>query len=375
MNLATNENASMIATTNMTTTVPLLPAEGLLYSPKPFFITIPPPPQQSVDENAETITEIAEITEPTTELTEQQLAEKLANDRATMIRNLPQPKTLAEFYQQLAEVDKIFPLPKKNKEEKEPVATPPPTKDGLLRLPKKESRESRAKRPATPKNKNDNDTVSALSQSSQNSEQNRINPVTIIDPETFEGTEKRYYNYAVDFFTNQCLESDVEVMFNIINNRTPISISFVEWFVMKYTKLHRVIYNVSNRYWVEDRFDVNISYHSQIESYGKDNFDPCRRNKKFYFCHGDKKMLTTVAQLIFFRWCFYYEIINYIVANIETIMAKKDSVTKYFKIRIKDTDSVLSTDGKKTNCGDERSSPSSTGSGSSSGLSRMSLEI
>lgn len=180
------------------------------------------------------------------------------------------------------------------------------------------------------------DELSNNSGNTQMSEKSRNNPAYIVEPSTFEGTEKRYYDFITDFYYNKCLPSEINLMIDIINNKTPISISFIEWFVMKYTKLHRITYKVSNRYCNEN-IDVNISYDSQIDSFGKDNFDPCRRKKKFYFEYEDKKILTTIAQLIFFRWCFHYEIIQYILNNLDTINANKDSVKKYYSFRIKTT--------------------------------------
>ena len=119
-------------------------------------------------------------------------------------------------------------------------------------------------------------------------------------------------------------------MCSIINKKDPISLSFIEWFVMKYSYFYNVSYDVNNNYCNIKKFDINISYNANIDSYGKENFDPCRRKKKFYIELDGTTILTTIGQLIFFRWCFYHNIIDYIIKNLNDIVFKKSNVVKYF---------------------------------------------
>jgi hypothetical protein len=158
----------------------------------------------------------------------------------------------------------------------------------------------------------------------------KINPETIISPDTFVNNEKRYYNFAIDFFKNKCLKEEIQLMCSIINKKDPISLSFIEWFVMKYSYFYNVSYDINNSYCNIKKFDINISYNANIDSYGKENFDPCRRKKKFYIELDGTTILTTIGQLIFFRWCFYHNIIDYIIKNLNDILCKKSNVVKYF---------------------------------------------
>ena len=183
----------------------------------------------------------------------------------------------------------------------------------------------------------DNNTV--LTTNTEYSKNSRIKPESIIESSTFAGIDKRYFNFAVDFY-NKCSIDEIKLMYSIINNKTPVSLSFLEWFAMKYSKLYPVIYTINNSYTKEDYFDVNNSYRTYVDTYGKEYFDPCRRNKKFMFSiprMGDQTILTTIGQLIFFRWCFYHNIISYSLTNYKEILAKKQNVKNYFNHSIKDT--------------------------------------
>ena len=72
-------------------------------------------------------------------------------------------------------------------------------------------------------------------------------------------------------------------------------------------------YNIG---WTQNnfRFVVHTNYKLQLKAYSKKYFDPFCRRERIYFYYGveNKKLITTVGQLNFFRWMIENNIIDYI---------------------------------------------------------------
>lgn len=108
----------------------------------------------------------------------------------------------------------------------------------------------------------------------------------------------------------------------VVNERSAgYSLRIIEWFCNNYSKKFDVIYKIKNR-----EFNVYLSYKSQLDSYSKKQFDPFNRKHKgfdpFEFVFEGKKIMTTVGQMNFFKWCITNGVLGYIEANLESI--KKD---------------------------------------------------
>ena len=78
-------------------------------------------------------------------------------------------------------------------------------------------------------------------------------------------------------------------------------------------------------------------YKAQLKSYKKKNFDPFRRDRKFYYSYDQlddtKKVLTTLGQLNFFKWAISNKIIDYVEKHYEDINRSMINYNKEEKIK------------------------------------------
>lgn len=130
------------------------------------------------------------------------------------------------------------------------------------------------------------------------------------------------------FFTKPKLQ----LMKGIIEDKKPVSIRKLEWFISVYSKKHNIEYIVRDK-----TFNVYNSYkNEQLKSYSKKYFDFFRRNNTIDVKISDKEILqTTVAQMNFFKWAMENDIIDYVIKNLSKInkeMNKKPSKEEKTKI-------------------------------------------
>lgn len=133
-------------------------------------------------------------------------------------------------------------------------------------------------------------------------------------------SNKETYHYKlVDKFFRAIDQNKVVKMLNIIDGDHQISLRLLDWFVTRYAKKQNVSYDVNG-----ELFTVHISYKAQLKSYKKRYFDPFRRRKKFMYNYDktdeEKKFVTTIGQLNFFRWAFTNEIVKYVEENYKAIL-------------------------------------------------------
>ena len=140
-------------------------------------------------------------------------------------------------------------------------------------------------------------------------------------------------------------KDNMGILIPILNGNTKISLRIIDWFVTNYTKKNNIflyrkrkkicpIINKSikkktspktkkvkfEEKEVSEQFNAYLKYKSQLKAYSKKNFDPfCRRDRINFYYDEDKHIVTTVGQLNFFRWAIEYNILDYIVSNIEII--------------------------------------------------------
>ena len=161
------------------------------------------------------------------------------------------------------------------------------------------------------------DDSSELSIDYSNEENDEIcddfNPLTF-----FKSQKQLCYFKMIDRFFKKCPIEMIKKMVDIINADSIISLRVLEWVVTKSNKKAVNIKIGNNEY-----FSINIMYKAQLKSYKKKNFDPFRRDIKFYYnydSHDDnKKVLTTLGQLNFFKWAVSNSIINYVEKHYEDI--------------------------------------------------------
>ena len=77
-----------------------------------------------------------------------------------------------------------------------------------------------------------------------------------------------------NFFKNY----QIEIMIDIINSKSKISLRILDWFVTSYAKKKKICYDISNN-GEKDNFNVHINYKAQLKSYTKKYFDPFREKK------------------------------------------------------------------------------------------------
>lgn len=125
---------------------------------------------------------------------------------------------------------------------------------------------------------------------------------------------KRYYQENPE---------DYKKLVDIIEKKSDISISLIEYFTLTYAKHLNTMYKKLD----DNFFIVYLSYKNFLKGYGKKFTDPFRRkqNKEegdfFMDLHG-LPIKTRVAQLHFFKWAFENEVITYIEDNLEKIEKK-----------------------------------------------------
>lgn len=126
----------------------------------------------------------------------------------------------------------------------------------------------------------------------------------------------------------------IDLMISIIARNNIISLRILDWFSTIYSVTNKVQWKLIDG----SDFNVNSSYKAQLLTYKKKYFDPFRRvkpddkNSKFYYAFNKKnksiRVLTTLAQLNFFKWAFSNKIIEYIENNYDSISTKMIPLNK-----------------------------------------------
>lgn len=106
----------------------------------------------------------------------------------------------------------------------------------------------------------------------------------------------------------------------VVSQKHRVSLRLIDWFVTNYSRITNVV--IPNIIRPGEYLHVYNNYKQQLRSFGKQMFDPFRRDNKLTLVYGpnpDDKLETSLGQLNMFRWLFQYEIFEYIEQNIEAI--------------------------------------------------------
>ena len=129
----------------------------------------------------------------------------------------------------------------------------------------------------------------------------------------------------LDFYNK---DNNLDVMLNIINGESSISLRIVDWFVTNYAKQKFTVFDLKNG----ERFKVYNDYKLKLKAYSKKRFDPFCRWDRINIPYGHNKLIqTTIGQLNFFKWAMENDIIDYIRVNyseIEKDMNNRNSTSK-----------------------------------------------
>jgi hypothetical protein len=108
---------------------------------------------------------------------------------------------------------------------------------------------------------------------------------------------------------------DKEVVMQLLEGTSNISLRLIDWFVTNYAKQHNISYILAGQ-----EFLVYNNYKSQLKAYSKKLFDPfCRRERIMFQIPGYPLFQTTVGKLNFFRWAIERGVLKYIEDNLATI--------------------------------------------------------
>ena len=139
-----------------------------------------------------------------------------------------------------------------------------------------------------------------------------------------------------DLLLNNLLEfykdsNNINIMLQIINGVSRISLRLVDWFVTNYAKKNFTVILLSNNVKTE-RFKVYSDYKLKLKAYSKKRFDPfCRWDRINIPYINGTHIQTTIGQLNFFKWYIDHKIHAYIELNyilIEQDMNNRNSTSK-----------------------------------------------
>lgn len=125
------------------------------------------------------------------------------------------------------------------------------------------------------------------------------------------------------------IKKNKKILYELINNKSKISLRVLDWFVSNYAKKNDTTYDIK-----DISFCVHFQYKARLKSFSKKLFDPFRRGEKIKLKYKEEDIITTVGQLNFFKWCIEHGILNFVADNIEII--EKD-MNNYQKGRDKKT--------------------------------------
>lgn len=144
----------------------------------------------------------------------------------------------------------------------------------------------------------------------------------LIQDDNFTSKEKDILIKNNFFFSAN--EKYIEIMMDIINGKSKISIRVLDWFVANYSKKNNTCYKIRICGKIEI-FNVNSSYKNQLGGYSKKYFDPFCRKKKIIYNYKNKnkiyhiKFITSIGQLNFFQWAIRNKIIKYVDSHLNEI--------------------------------------------------------
>lgn len=107
-----------------------------------------------------------------------------------------------------------------------------------------------------------------------------------------------------------------------------VSLRLIDWFVTNYARKHNIVVRgtdpVTGR---PTSTNLYVSYHAQLKTYSKQQFDPFRRRDRIMFHYGGPgpggapraSVETTIGQLNFFRWMLEHDMLDYVHAHAHEI--------------------------------------------------------
>jgi hypothetical protein len=151
---------------------------------------------------------------------------------------------------------------------------------------------------------------------------------------------------------------NLDVMLQIINGHSKISLRIIDWFATNYAKKYFTVYAIDNEYSKgSKRFKVYVDYKLKLKAYSKKRFDPfCRWDRITIPYKNGTYIQTTIGQLNFFKWAIENDIVQYIEQHYDTIeddMNARNSTSKRSSSSSNSTASSLSSVSSTSSCGED----------------------
>lgn len=167
--------------------------------------------------------------------------------------------------------------------------------------------------------------VSSLAQQQNSGSKKRIRPQKLVEKakpvveiSKLNPKQLELYESLDRFFTEPML---TDIIIPIQSQQKSICLRTLEHLVTSYSRpdSHNVEYLRSPT----DRFPWNLysSYQDLLKYDNKKKFDPFRRGDRILFKKGSTELVTTLAQLNFFRWSIQNKVIDWALEHAEEIKA------------------------------------------------------
>lgn len=117
------------------------------------------------------------------------------------------------------------------------------------------------------------------------------------------------------FFANQ---ANLRSLTNAFNDEA-LSLRVIDWACTNWSKKNNTAWIVADECG-ERAWNLFLEYKSMLKSFSKKLFDPFRRRDRIEFADSDgNPLMTTVAQLNFFRWAIRFNVLEYCKRNLRDI--------------------------------------------------------
>lgn len=151
---------------------------------------------------------------------------------------------------------------------------------------------------------------------------------------------------------------NLDVMLQIINGHSKISLRIIDWFATNYAKKYFTVYVINNEYSKGSRrFKVYVDYKLKLKAYSKKRFDPfCRWDRITIPYKNGTFIQTTIGQLNFFKWAIENDIVQYIEQHYGTIeddMNARNSTSKRSSSNSSTSSSLSSISSTSSSCGED----------------------
>ncbi|AVL94519.1 hypothetical protein ma133 [Moumouvirus australiensis] len=114
---------------------------------------------------------------------------------------------------------------------------------------------------------------------------------------------------------------DLDLIYNIVSGNHQVSLRTIDWFVTNYCKTYNII--------LDDHFNVQEEYRSELKYYTKEYFEVfCRKHKGIFYTETGEEIKLSIGQINFFNWCIKNNIIDCIKKNHSNIIRDMSSAQK-----------------------------------------------